>query len=95
MEHFFQKYCQFRFYANFTRKNVGQTQKIIIFQDFFVQNPQKIKSWQYFSKRNAPDFLPLCVEAMFQISAGLDSKCKCSSKITKTSENSILVSFCI
>ena len=29
-------------------------------------------------EKNAPDFLPLCVEAMFQISARLDFKCKSS-----------------
>ena len=46
-------------------------------------------------QKNAPDFLPLCVEAMFQISARLDFKCKSSLKICKTSENSIFASFFI
>ena len=46
-------------------------------------------------QKNAPDFLPLCVEAMFQILVRFDSKGKTSLKIRKTSENSIFASFFI
>ena len=72
---FFKNIVNFWFYANFTQKNSEKSTKFIIFQDFFLQN------WTlYFSKKKSPDFLRLCVDAMFQISARLDSKCKSSRK---------------
>ena len=43
----------------------------------------------------ALDFMPLCIESMFQISARLNCKCESSSKIRKTSKNSIFAFFFI
>ena len=93
LEYFFEKYCQLLILCQFYTKKMPQKHKKLSFSKIFSCKIDIISKFTMFLKKDAPDCLPLSVEAIFQISARLHTKCKSSSKKLKIPENSISASF--
>ena len=71
---------------NFSRKN-SEKRRFLGFSAIFSCKIGIISEVDNIFRNNNPDFLPTCVDDLFQISTIFDSKCKISTKKLEISEN--------